>query len=334
MAYDGRVLALARAAIAAKKQNNENEVSRRRSEIREKLPEISKLEAEVSLLMSGVALTALKSGSDAGQAVRNAKEQSQAILAKQSQLLLENGYPEDYLDDIYTCSKCRDTGYAGGAACSCLLDEYRREQARLLSSMLNFNGQGFEKFDLNLYEAGSAGETTSAVRSKMGDVFELCKDYAVRFGKNSVNLLFQGETGLGKTFLSASIAKVVSEKGYSVVYDTAVSVMDAFEAQKFDRWGEGTLENSSQIKRYLSCNLLILDDLGTEMTTAFTQSALYTLINTRLVSGLKTIISTNLKDDELARRYTPQIVSRLKGEYIPLRFCGRDIREVKYDRGI
>jgi DNA replication protein DnaC len=127
---------------------------------------------------------------------------------------------------------------------------------------------------------------------------------------------------------------VVSEKGFSVVYDGCVAVLDAFETQKFDRGAEDFSESSSQVRRYLNCDLLILDDLGTEMTTAFTQSALYTLINSRLLSGGKTIISTNLTDEEMKRRYTPAILSRLRGEYMALQFAGRDIREVKKQRGL
>lgn len=168
----------------------------------------------------------------------------------------------------------------------------------------------------------------------MSTTFGICREYAKDFGNNSVNLLFRGNTGLGKTFLSASIARVVSEKGFSVVYDTIVSVIEVFEMQKFDRSGDNAEDVSSRIRRYLDCDLLILDDLGTEMSTAFTVSAIYSLINSRLISGGKTIISTNLSEDELKRRYTPQIASRLEGEYVLLKFAGRDIRAMKRERGL
>ena len=168
----------------------------------------------------------------------------------------------------------------------------------------------------------------------MSYALEICREYSSKFGPTSGNLLFSGNTGLGKTFLSASIAKVVSEKGFSVVYDTAVSVMEAFELQKFDRSGDGSAEIASRVRRYMDCDLLILDDLGTEMTTNFTQSALYTLVNGRLLRDKKTIITTNLGEAEMRKRYTPQIVSRLEGEYLPLGFAGKDIRAIKHERGL
>ena len=160
---------------------------------------------------------------------------------------------------------------------------------------------------------------------------DVCVEYAYGFNGRNGNLLFTGAPGLGKTFLSASIARVVSEKGYSVVYDTAMRVFDRFEAQKFGRDEDGTVE--SDVERILNCDLLILDDLGTEMTTAFVQSALYQIINTRIMERRPTILSTNLKMDErnneISKRYSPQIASRIEGEYQVLPFFGKDIRLLK-----
>mgnify|MGYP000540921355 CR=1 FL=1 len=142
-------------------------------------------------------------------------------------------------------------------------------------------------------------------------------------------LLLTGGTGLGKTFLSASIARVVSASGHSVVYDTAGHIFSRFEAQKFGR-DDG--EADSAVSRALGCDLLILDDLGTEMITAYSTSALYTLINTRLTRKKATIISTNCSNEELQKKYTPQILSRIEGEYQTLPFVGRDIRQIKKER--
>ena len=141
-------------------------------------------------------------------------------------------------------------------------------------------------------------------------------------------LFIYGGSGLGKTHLSAAIAREVSERGFSVVYDTAGSVFQRFEAQKFDR--EENAEDD--VDRVLSCDLLILDDLGTEMTTAFVQSALYQIVNTRLMEKKSTIISTNLSPEKLAQRYSPQIASRVEGEYQILLFAGEDIRRLKKER--
>jgi DNA replication protein DnaC len=149
-----------------------------------------------------------------------------------------------------------------------------------------------------------------------------------------VNLLFRGGTGLGKTFLSACIARVVSDKGYSVVYETTVAALAAFESQKFHSYQEDASQADERVRQLMTCELLILDDLGTEMVTEFSKSALYTLINTRLLNGKKTVISTNLTEADMERLYTPQICSRLRGEYQDLPFVGTDIRKLRKERGL
>ena len=158
-------------------------------------------------------------------------------------------------------------------------------------------------------------------------VYEVCLNYAQKFGRfHFKNLFLTGAPGLGKTFLSACIARSVSEQGFSVVYDTAGNIFAQFENRKFQRDAEGVQTARDETRRYLNCDLLILDDLGSEMTTPFVQSALYQLINTRLTAGARTVISSNLTMDDVRRRYSPQIASRLEGEYRVLPFFGQDIR--------
>ena len=159
-----------------------------------------------------------------------------------------------------------------------------------------------------------------------------CRSYAERFGEDSPNLLFRGGTGLGKTFLSGCVAKAVSDKGFSVVYETAGDAFAAFEDRKFSRDIAQSEEAADRVRRILDCELLILDDLGTEMSTGFTHSALYNIINSRLTKGKKTIVSTNLSAGEMEARYTPQVVSRIFGEYDTVPFRGRDIRAIKNER--
>ena len=156
-----------------------------------------------------------------------------------------------------------------------------------------------------------------------------CRKFADHFPRVSANLFLQGSPGLGKTYLSACIARVVAAKGCSVCYDTASSALGAFERQKFSRDPEEQEAASRRAERMLNCDLMILDDLGTEMVTPMSVSALYTLINSRLVNGRKTIISTNCTDAELEKLYTPQICSRLSGEFLHLPFAGRDIRLIR-----
>ena len=162
---------------------------------------------------------------------------------------------------------------------------------------------------------------------------EICGNYAHTFGPRSGNLLFTGPPGLGKTFLSACIAREVSDLGFSVVYDTAAHVFHQFESEKFGRENPYEEDPDREINRYLNCDLLIMDDLGTEMLTSFVQAAFYRIVNDRLLSRRKTVLSTNLTVAEIGQRYGQAVRSRVEGEYQVLPFFGEDIRILKRDRG-
>ena len=192
---------------------------------------------------------------------------------------------------------------------------------------MDLGSQGFENFNFDYYSSVPDSDLGVSPRTNMERVYDICQDYAHEFSPKSGNLLLTGGTGLGKTFLSASIARVVSASGHSVVYDTAGHIFARFEAQKFGR-DDG--ENAdTAVSRALGCDLLILDDLGTELMTSFVHSAMYQIVNTRLITGKKTVISTNLSPDELGRRYGAPVLSRLQGEYQMLLFFGEDIRRQK-----
>jgi DNA replication protein DnaC len=209
---------------------------------------------------------------------------------------------------------------------------YNRELTKELSVLLRSGDESFECFDLSLYPDTPEQESGVSARSAMRIVFSACRGFADSFPDvpaNLRNLLLRGDSGLGKTYLSACIARSVAERGYSVCYDTAAAALEAFEKQKFSRIPEEAEAAALRAERMLSCDLMILDDLGTEMATPAAASALYTLINTRLTRSLHTVISTNCSDDELRRRYSPQICSRLFGEFLELPFYGNDIRLMK-----
>jgi DNA replication protein DnaC len=333
MAYDGKLLARAREKLDERRENNSAEHRRRLSLIYSRIPEIAEIDGGMRSQMRQLMGLAISRRADLSQRVSELEKENLGFQARRAELLAENGYPIDYLDEIYSCPKCRDTGYADGEVCSCLKELYNRELTAELGALLKNSGECFENFDLSLYP-DEPDETGESPRAYMQQVYDTCRDYARGFSKSSPNLLFQGGTGLGKTFLSASIARVVAEKGLSVCYDSAANALDCFETRKFSRDAEAAENAAVKVRRMLSCDLMILDDLGTEMSTPMSQSALYTLINTRLGERRVTIISTNLTDGELARRYSQQIVSRLDGEYYKLPFAGRDIRMIKKERGI
>ena len=224
------------------------------------------------------------------------------------------------------CPICRDSGYVGENMCTCLAEYCRSEQKKELTSLLSTNAT-FDDFTLDYYPTAVNPITGLSPREQMEINYEFCVEYARHFRPGpDRNLLFNGAPGLGKTFLSACIAREVVDHGYSVVYDTAIHVFSCMEKQKF---GGGTEEDVRMAERILACDLLILDDLGTEMSTAFIPSALYTIINSRILSEKPTIISTNYTIAQLSQRYTPQIASRLEGEYRLLPFAGSDIRKLK-----
>ena len=210
--------------------------------------------------------------------------------------------------------------------CACLRSYYAREQIAELSHMLDIGSQSFDTFRLDYYSTDRGGLPRSPREAAQRNL-EICQSFARDFRPGKQNLLLFGAPGLGKTFLSACIARVVSEDGFSVVYDTAGHIFSQFEAAKFRR--DDVDEPDESVERCMACDLLILDDLGSEMTTQFVQSALYELLNTRLVEGRRTVISSNLTMEEAARRYSPQVASRLMGEYHVLEFFGDDIRLLK-----
>jgi len=325
MAIDGKLMAKARDRLAIIKEKNAAEEARRAEEIRARVPEIRALDLRLREQMAQVVSIAAGRSPEAQQLLAKAEGEIMELCAQKAEALVEKGYPADYLDAVCSCKDCSDTGYdRHGNPCRCLMKLYDEEKSAYLSSIPGHEGDSFRSFDLSYYSGTD--------RAVMEMTLESARSYALSFGPDSANLLFRGGTGLGKTFLSGCIAKEVSDRGFSVVYETAGDAFAAFEDRKFSR-DPAILERSEErVRRILDCQLLILDDLGTEMSTSFTHSALYSIINSRLASGKKTIVSTNLTAEEMAARYTPQVVSRLSGEFDVLPFRGRDIRAIKKER--
>lgn len=326
MTFDGKLLLRARNGLEAQHQRNLAEQQRRISQIYRQIPEIEQIDRNMRVQMAELVKLTLSKPTDLWERIQSLRDQNLDLQIRRAELLTEHGYPTDYLDDIVSCPDCRDTGYLHGKVCDCLKRIYNRELTNELSELLRDGDESFEHFDLNLYSDLPDSVSGIIPRESMRAVFAGCKKFAQNFPTVSSNLLLRGGTGLGKTYLSACIARVVAEKGYSVCYESASRALEAFERQKFAHDPEDSEKAGIKVQRMLTCDLMILDDLGTEMVTALSLSALYTLINSRLTAGLKTIISTNCSDEELDRRYTPQICSRLHGEFLELPFFGSDLR--------
>ncbi len=327
MAYSESVLSRATARLEKRRKAHRAQREALRREVLTKLPRAGELDRQLSRTLPQIIAAALRQGEDPQEAIRLLKEKNLSQQRELKDVLTQNGYPADALDEVPFCPLCRDTGWRGARMCACLRELCTQEQIQELSSRLDFMEQSFPRFRLDFYDTETVPAYGRSPRQNMERVYALCQNYAEKFGAFPFkNLFLHGGTGLGKTFLSACIAKEVSQRGFSVVYDTAGNIFARFEEKKFSRDIENVQEARDVTRKYLRCDLLILDDLGSELTTPFVQSALYQLLNTRLTSGRATVISSNLSMDDVKRRYTPQIASRLEGEYRSLFFFGSDIR--------
>ena len=333
MAYDANILRRATDRLEEERRQRREKAERLRSQAYERQPKLRQLDRKLQATMAQLVAATLRQGGNPAQAVKAVREENLEIQRERTVLLGALGLPEDALDDKPACPLCGDTGWQGAKMCRCLKKLCAQEQIKELSKLLDLGEQSFDSFRMEYYSQTPYPGKGTSPRKNMELVYEVCLNYAQKFGRFPIhNLLLTGAPGLGKTFLSACIARAVSENGFSVVYDTAGNVFAQFEAKKFLRDSADGQDARDETRRYLNCDLLILDDLGSELTTQLTQSALYELINARLVGERCTVISTNLSMEDMARRYLPQIVSRLEGEYHVLHFFGDDIRMLKKKR--
>ena len=305
--------------------NAKNEIDRRRNAARaeaEGRNEILRAESDeiaaIDLELSKTGMLIFKTACTGGD-IAPIKERNAELQQRRREITVSLGYPADYSDIKYTCPKCSDTGYIDGIkVCQCLKELIIKERIAASAMGRLIDTQSFDNFDLKWYAYDEK------VLEKMRANVAMAKNYVKNFAKNKDNLLLIGSTGTGKTHLSTSIARELIHKGYDVIYDSTQNIVSDFEADRF-RSGYGNYESKSE--KYLDCQLLIIDDLGTEFTNQFTVSALYNLLNTRQNKGLPTIISTNLSHDELARKYEDRIYSRIIGSNCKvLVFNGKDRR--------
>lgn len=336
MSYDGKLLARARAGYESDKEKYAAAFRRRRQEIYERLPRVREIDAQLRTTAPQLIALALRRGEDPAAQIEALRRENLALQQERAAILTAAHLPPDALTQRPRCALCGDTGYTeDGQMCDCLRQYYVREQNRELSKLLNIGAQSFDTFEMDYYSKAVWPEYGMSPFDNMDLIRETCWRYARSFGKGSGSLLLTGTPGLGKTFLSACIAREVSQNGFSVVYDTATHIVGQFETDKFRRGGEGEIEEAAaDVRRYLECDLLIIDDLGTELVTPFVQDALYQLINSRIVTERATICNSNLDETAIRKRYSPQIASRLCGEYRMLRFFGEDIRKIKQRRGL
>ncbi|HEZ7986584.1 MAG TPA: ATP-binding protein [Ruminococcus sp.] len=312
---DSAIFDKAQSIMTKRRMKAVSENDQRIAEINKKIPQIK--EVNDALFNTGKELIKIITEKNALNNINNKIEQlRQYNLGAQSmsrKLLKENGYPEDYLDIHYNCSKCNDTGYYDGRFCDC----FKRLCGKLSADEFNKSAQlklsSFSTFSLSYYK----GEDYFTMQK----ILEFTHQYAETFTSESGSIFMFGETGLGKTHLSLAIANRVLERGYSVIYNSSINILRNIEREHFSR------EHSSEmIDLIMDTDLLILDDLGTEYETSFYIATIYNIINSRLNSGKPTIISTNLDFSGIKRRYDERVVSRLVAAYTCLEFKGDDVR--------
>ena len=323
MAYSAEILNRAKQTLAQQNADAQSRYNQRLQEAYQRAPRLREIDKQLRLYMSLAAKTVFSEGGDP-QATMDRIKQTNLALQQERKNILEQNFRPGFLEEEVVCPHCDGNGYLGSSMCSCLERLCRQEQKKALYQLT----QGVEQFDafrLDYYPDTVDRKIGASPRALMQVNFQTAQKYAREFASGCGHLLFSGNTGLGKTFLSACIANTVADKGYRIAYESAPALFAKLETNRFNP----DATSKAQCSVYETCDLLIVDDLGTEMPGNFVTAALYALLNERLLSGKCMLISTNLNIQEIAKRYSPQIASRLQGEFTNMPFMGQDIRALK-----
>ena len=323
MAYSLDVVRRARTRLAEQKADSESLQQERLQAAYAKVPRLRQIDLMLRSSMAEAAQAVFAQGGDAREAMEEVRRGNMAI-QQEREALIRGNFPEGYLEERPVCDRCGGTGYIGANMCTCLQELCRQEQKQELV-LLACGQASFSDFRLDYYSDRVDPKYGASPRKVMARTFDYCKNYSENFDSQSGNLLFVGGTGLGKTLLSACIATAAADKGFSVAYESAPNLFTKLERNRFNP----TPETQAEAEKLTRCDLLIIDDLGTELPGNFVTAALYTLMNDRLLAGRPMVISTNLNIEEAAHRYSPQIASRLRGNFRQLTFVGEDIRLLK-----
>ena len=326
MGYSTNVYKKAADKLTQRRVTAEREAEARRIDIYRRLPRVEELEKGIAL--SGIkAARAVVGGGDVKQEMERLREENLRMQSELKSLLLSNGYAENVLEPHFHCERCRDTGYydenGRTLVCACLKQALAECACEELNRCAPLSLSTFSTFRTDYYST-ERDENGIIPREHMEKVLKRCKGYAANFCPDSGGLLMCGATGLGKTHLSLAIANEVIRRGYGVIYVSAPSIIAQYE-KRMRTWGD----TNELLDMAADCDLLIIDDLGTEYKNQFSVSHIYNLINSRLLSHKPVIINTNLNMKELETHYSNRLVSRLNGEVEKINFLGKDIRIAK-----
>jgi len=317
MGFNAKIYTAALAQKNYLQKYAEAEAEAKKQKVYAKNPKLQELDYSISSAGTGIAIAAIS-----GASVSDIMKRIEALTFEKTAILNELGYTASDFETKYNCPLCGDSGYNDGHLCICVKELAKKLVCENLSTEMPLVNSTFENFDLSFYP-DNVDDNKVVPRKRMSQIYKFCKDYAADFSKESPNLLFIGNTGLGKTHLSLAIAGEVIAKSYGVIYGPSVKLISRVEKEHFSGSGSDYLEG------LLSCDLLIIDDLGTEFISPFTVSVVNNIINSRILSSLPTIISTNFTLKELGEKYTPRVTSRFIGSYTQKAFAGMDIRQEK-----
>lgn len=290
------------------------------ADLYEKIPMLKKIEKDEKTFMLKVARQITL-----GKKVDYEDQLEDFRLAKIAQLI-NYGYSPDYLEAEYECQKCKDTGFIGSEECSCFKQKITKEYYKMSNLDKLLKKQNFQTFDFNIFSDTTIEEYKTSPRKNIEEIVNASRKFIRKFeDEDEYNLLFYGTTGLGKTFMINCIAKELLDLGYTVIYQTAHKLMDLVEEYKFEKT-DSILEAKKRYNYLLEADLLIIDDLGTEVANAFTTSEIFNIINSRNLGNKKMLISTNLTPGEISKIYTDRVYSRILDRFDIYKFIGDDLR--------
>ena len=295
-------------------------------EVFKKIPELKALEDEMITESAKLAKDSMYISDEAYAVAKEALDKKRTELAgKREELLLTNGYGRDYLSRIYNCSICKDTGFVNGNKCECFKSMAARQIYANPVYMMADKTADFKHFREDYYKDNNPGCTNDAGKNAL-DAFSKLKHMADNFDTQARNFVIYGGVGVGKTFLASCLANALIKKGHSVVFLTAFRFFDIFEKYTFHR--DDTDENTTipSTEPLFDCDLLVIDDIGTEVSNSFTTSKFFDCLNERILRNKATVISTNLNPALIKATYSDRIFSRLVGNYTLLTLVGEDAR--------
>lgn len=320
MAYDEKVVRAAKQRLEKRRRDAETSAAALRERMCLQIPRLRAIEKEMAAAIPELTRAIL--AGDAADEVARIQEQNLRLQREMAEILRASGCECDSFAPRYACAVCGDTGYTGGRVCDCYRRLLQEEACRSLSGLSATKVTDFDSMRLDYYDNTVDPKLGVSPRQQMQDVIHYCREYTAAFGVNSDSLLLFGATGIGKTHLCLAIARGVTEQGFGVVYGSVQPLVRRLEAERFGR------EQGDSESQLISCDLLVLDDLGMEFDTPFSRACLYDILNARLLEGRPTVVSTNLSISAMKERYGDQIASRISGGFVPLHCVGSDIRQI------